>query len=74
MKDLISYSNLHHYYTSFTIVCLQSFYYLKIPAKQNFKLKPCSPIFNVRFYCNDGRFYYMSAGLAIIAAIVRQLY
>jgi len=35
------------------------FLLLKTPAKPDFKLKPSSPIFNVRFYCNDGRFYYM---------------
>ncbi len=30
----------------------------KRPSKPNFKLEPYCPVFNVRFYCNDGRFYY----------------
>jgi len=54
-----SYSNFIHQFNHFTIVRRQSFLLLKTPAKPDFKLKPSKPIFNVRFYCNDGRFYYM---------------
>lgn len=31
----------------------------KKPLKPNFKLEPNGPGFNVWFYCNDGRFYYL---------------
>ena len=33
----------------------------KYAANQAIKLEPGSNGFNVRFYCNDGRFYYMPA-------------
>jgi hypothetical protein len=35
--------------------------FFKRPSKPNFKLEPYRPLFNVRFYCNDGRFYYLVA-------------
>ncbi len=53
-----SYSKFYPFYTIVLQLAALSKKSFERALKPNFKLEPYSPVFNVRFYCIDGRFYY----------------